>query len=150
MTPRRTAAGNFRKEWFIPVNDQGILVGKGKDAVRLRLDYANRHGLVAGATGTGKTVTLQSLAEGFSKAGVPVFAQDVKGDLSGVSQPGGGNPKVEERFGLLGLDKSSMPALPSCSGISLGSRGIRYAPPSRNGAAPSLRLLGLNDTQRAS
>ena len=52
---------------------------------------ANRHGLVAGATGTGKTVTLQALAEGFSRAGVPVFAADVKGDLAGASQAGGGN-----------------------------------------------------------
>ena len=58
---------------------------------------ANRHGLIAGATGTGKTVTLQSLAEGFSALGVPVFMADVKGDLSGMSQAGGGNPKVDAR-----------------------------------------------------
>ena len=55
---------------------------------------ANRHGLVTGATGTGKTVTLQTLAEHFSSIGVPCFMSDVKGDLSGVSQPGGGNAKV--------------------------------------------------------
>ena len=64
---------------------------------------ANRHGLVAGATGTGKTVTLQVLAEAFSRAGVPVFAADIKGDLSGISQPGGGNAKVDERIAQLGL-----------------------------------------------
>lgn len=64
---------------------------------------ANRHGLVAGATGTGKTVTLQALAEGFSRIGVPVFAADVKGDLAGASQAGGGNPKVDERLAMLGL-----------------------------------------------
>jgi uncharacterized protein len=64
---------------------------------------ANRHGLIAGATGTGKTVTLQTLAEGFSKAGVPVFMADVKGDLSGMSQSAGENKKVQERIALLGL-----------------------------------------------
>ncbi len=58
---------------------------------------ANRHGLIAGATGTGKTVTLQTLAEGFSKLGVPVFMADVKGDLAGMSQAGGGNAKIDAR-----------------------------------------------------
>ena len=58
---------------------------------------ANRHGLITGATGTGKTVTLQTLAEHFSSIGVPCFMSDVKGDLSGVSQAGGGNAKVAER-----------------------------------------------------
>jgi len=65
---------------------------------------ANRHGLITGATGTGKTVTLQTLAEGFSRMGVPVFLSDIKGDLSGISKPGGGNAKVEERIKLLQLD----------------------------------------------
>lgn len=65
---------------------------------------ANRHGLIAGATGTGKTVTLQTLAEGFSRLGVPVFLSDIKGDLSGVSKPGGDNAKVNERIQLLGLE----------------------------------------------
>ena len=64
----------------------------------LRLDYANRHGLVAGATGTGKTVTLQILAEGFSAAGVPVFLSDVKGDLSGLAAPGREDVKLHEAF----------------------------------------------------
>ena len=67
-----------------------ILIGKGQRDEFLLPRMANRHGLVAGATGTGKTVTLQTLAEGFSRIGVPVFAADVKGDLSGVSQAGGG------------------------------------------------------------
>src|SRR3954470_23880186 len=66
-----------------------IFVGKGGgEAQALLLKYANRHGLIAGATGTGKTVSLQVLAEGFSKAGVPVFLADVKGDLAGISQAG--------------------------------------------------------------
>ena len=65
---------------------------------------ANRHGLITGATGTGKTVTLQTLAEHFSSIGVPCFMSDVKGDLSGVSQPGGGNAKVAERVEMLKLE----------------------------------------------
>jgi len=64
---------------------------------------ANRHGLITGATGTGKTVTLQSLAEQFSAIGVPCFMSDVKGDLAGISQPGGDNKKVTERLELLGI-----------------------------------------------
>ena len=64
----------------------------------LNLKYANRHGLVAGATGTGKTVTLQILAEGFAQAGVPVFLSDVKGDLSGLAHPGSEGFKLHEAF----------------------------------------------------
>ena len=59
---------------------------------------ANRHGLITGATGTGKTVTLQSLAESFSQIGVPVFLSDIKGDLSGLAKPGGGNEKIQKRM----------------------------------------------------
>src|SRR5581483_9404516 len=65
-----------------------IFIGKGEQSAWLTLALANRHGLVTGATGTGKTVTLQVMAEGFSRAGVPVFAADIKGDLSGVAAPG--------------------------------------------------------------
>ncbi len=67
---------------------QEIFVGAGETPQSLALKFSNRHGLIAGATGTGKTVTLQILAEGFSNAGVPVFLSDVKGDLSGLSQAG--------------------------------------------------------------
>ena len=74
-----------------------LLVGKGEVPQYLHLPLTNRHGLVAGATGTGKTITLQVLAEGLSRAGVPVFCADVKGDLAGVSQPGESNPKIEDR-----------------------------------------------------
>ena len=69
-------------------DDTAIFVGASDADQFLLLKYANRHGLIAGATGTGKTVTLQTIAEGFSAYGVPVFMADVKGDLSGVSQPG--------------------------------------------------------------
>jgi DNA helicase HerA-like ATPase len=82
--------------------ENGVFVGGGGEGYGvkqwLRLDYANRHGLVAGATGTGKTVTLQILAEGFSAQGVPVFMADVKGDLSGLSKPGSADFKLHQPF----------------------------------------------------
>ena len=88
------------------VPEGSIYLGSGTDsgiAQGLKLKYANRHGLVAGATGTGKTVTVQIMAEAFSKAGVPVFVADVKGDVSGLSQAGSPHPKLEERADILGL-----------------------------------------------
>lgn len=90
-----------------------IYVGRGASDRNLLLKYANRHGLITGATGTGKTITLQGLAEGFSRAGVPVFLADVKGDLAGISQPGGGNTKVEERAKEIhyALDFEGFPAM---------------------------------------
>ncbi|WP_208348427.1 helicase HerA-like domain-containing protein [Pseudaestuariivita rosea] len=79
-----------------------IFVGGGgenyADHQTLKLGYANRHGLIAGATGTGKTVTLQILAEGFSNAGVPVFMADIKGDLSGLAKPGSADFKLHDAF----------------------------------------------------
>ena len=94
-----------------------ILIG-GCDAGEVFLDprYANRHGLIAGATGTGKTVTLQCLAEGFSDIGVPVFMADVKGDISGISQAGKPHPKVDERVKSIGIENYSQRAYPSPSG----------------------------------
>jgi uncharacterized protein len=77
----------------------------------LNLRMANRHGLIAGATGTGKTVTLQIMAEAFSRAGVPVFAADVKGDLSGIARPGTASPRISERSQTLGLPE---PAFRGC------------------------------------
>ncbi|WP_457671899.1 helicase HerA-like domain-containing protein, partial [Thiolapillus sp.] len=73
-----------------------LIGGNGRKQVRFRADKANRHGMIAGATGTGKTVTLQILAEGFSDIGVPVFMADVKGDLSGMAKPGKPHPKIDE------------------------------------------------------
>src|SRR3954470_16896007 len=81
-----------------------ILVAQAKGPIYLLPKLANRHGLIAGATGTGKTVTLQTLAENFSARGVPVFMADVKGDLAGLSQPGGNNPKIVERAKELGIN----------------------------------------------
>jgi len=77
--------------------NEPIHIAQSKEAIYLLPKMANRHGLIAGATGTGKTVTLQTLAENFSARGVPVFMADVKGDLAGLSQPGANNPKVVAR-----------------------------------------------------
>ena len=76
--------------------DGKIFVGKSAKPEYLTLHYGNRHGLVTGATGTGKTVTLQVLAEGFSRAGVPVFAADIKGDLSGIAAVGRREGRVRQ------------------------------------------------------
>ena len=82
-----------------------ILVAKRDTAEYFLLpQMANRHGVITGATGTGKTVTLQKLAEGFSNRGVPVFMADIKGDLTGISQPGGTHPKSVERLKSLGIE----------------------------------------------
>jgi hypothetical protein len=79
-----------------------IFVAKSDHELHVLPEMANRHGLIAGATGTGKTVTLQVLAEGFSRIGVPVFMADVKGDLAGISQPGADDPKITKRAKELG------------------------------------------------
>ena len=84
--------------------DQGIFIGKGEQSVWLTLGLANRHGLVTGATGTGKTVSLQVMAEGFSRAGVPVFVADIKGDLSGISEPGEARDFILDRAKTMGLE----------------------------------------------
>ena len=81
-----------------------LLIAKNADKeLALLPSLANRHGLVTGATGTGKTVTLQALAQRFSAIGVPVFMADVKGDLSGLAKPGGGNAKVAQRLKEMNL-----------------------------------------------
>src|SRR5664280_689406 len=80
-----------------------IFIGKGDQPAWLPLALANRHGLVTGATGTGKTVSLQVMAEGFARAGVPVFAADIKGDLSGISEAGEAKDLIVKRAGDMGL-----------------------------------------------
>src|SRR5512136_1050958 len=87
-------------------------IAKGKNDIVILPKMANRHGLIAGATGTGKTVSLRVLAEQFSKIGVPIFMADVKGDLSGLPFPGGENPKVTERVSKLGLKDFSFEDYP--------------------------------------
>ena len=83
--------------------DDKIFIGKGEQPAWLTLALANRHGLVTGATGTGKTVSLQVMAEGFARAGVPVFAADIKGDLSGISEIGEAKDFIVKRAGDMGL-----------------------------------------------
>lgn len=125
-----------------------ILTAKSTKDLLLLPGMANRHGLIAGATGTGKTVTLQRLAEGFSRLGVPVFMADVKGDLSGISQVGNANPKVAERVKLLNLTNFVLTACPVTFWDVFGEQGhpVR-ATVSEMGPLLLSRLLGLNDTQ---
>lgn len=127
-----------------------LLIGKGEHHLWLRPDKANRHGLIAGATGTGKTVTLQLLAEQFSRIGVPVFMADVKGDLAGISQPGGENTKVAERVRALDLEAFGFRY--DKNPVSFWDIGGTLGHPARTTVSemgPMLlaRLLGLNDTQ---
>ncbi len=116
--------------------------------VGLQLKRANRHGLIAGATGTGKTVTLQTLAESFSNQGVPVFLADVKGDISGISQAGKSHPKVNERLQALGLPEDTWAGVPTIMWDVFGKQGhpIR-ATISDMGPLLLSRLLELNETQ---
>ena len=87
----------------MPDTAEPVPIAKGVKTVYMLPGMANRHGLIAGATGTGKTTTLRVLAEDFSRMGVPVFMADIKGDLSGMVKPGGDNPKIVERAAELGL-----------------------------------------------
>ena len=133
------------------VPEGSIYLGSGTDsgaAQGLKLKYANRHGLVAGATGTGKTVTVQIMAEAFSKAGVPVFVADVKGDVSGLSQAGGAHPKLEERADILGLDDYAYSGSPCAFWDLFGLMGhpVR-ATVTDMGPLLLARMLDLNATQ---
>lgn len=125
-----------------------ILVAK-KDANEFFLlpQMSNRHGVITGATGTGKTVTLQRLAEGFSQRGVPVFMADIKGDLTGVTQIGGGNPKIDARNTQLGITPV-FEQFPATVWDVFGKQGHPLrATVSEMGPLLISRLLQLNDTQ---
>ena len=128
---------------------QPLLIAK-HDTTEIHLlpAMANRHGLITGATGTGKTVTLQTLAEQFSAIGVPCFMSDVKGDLSGISQTGGGNAKVAERIEKLGLTEHQYQAFPTTFWDVFGENGhpVR-ATISDMGPLLLARMLELNETQ---
>jgi len=127
-----------------------ILIGKGAASVSILPAMANRHGLVAGATGTGKTVTLQRLAEQFSRIGVPVFVADIKGDLAGIGQAGGGNDRVVERVREMGLEADGFEYAPCPVTFwdILGEQGhpVRTTI-SEMGPLLLSRLLKLNDVQ---
>ena len=125
-----------------------ILIGKGEQQVHLLGKYGNRHGLVAGATGTGKTVTLMVLAEGFSRMGVPVFMADVKGDVAGLAMAGTSNEKIEQRVTQIGIDGYTNEANPVVFWDVFGKSGhpVRTT---ISEIGPSLlsRMLELNDVQ---
>ncbi len=127
--------------------DAGVLIGFSDHPEQLLLNRSNRHGLVAGATGTGKTVTLQILAQGFSDAGVPVFAADVKGDLSGISAIGTPNEKMLARAAAMNLEIKPA-AAPTVFWDLFGEAGhpIR-ATVSEMGPLLISRMLELNDVQ---
>jgi DNA double-strand break repair helicase HerA and related ATPase len=124
-----------------------IFVAKSGKALNLLPNMSNRHGLIAGATGTGKTVTLQVLAEGFSRIGVPVFMSDVKGDLAGITQPGEANPKISKRAKDVGA-KFEAHGCPAILWDVWGEQGhpVRSTI-SEMGPLLLGRMLNLNDTQ---
>jgi DNA helicase HerA-like ATPase len=125
-----------------------VIAKSGEHELALLPQMANRHGLVTGATGTGKTVTLQTLAEHFSEIGVPCFMSDVKGDLSGISQPGGGNAKVAERVSLLKLEGFAHQGYPVTLWDPFGEAGHPvHATVSDMGPLLLGRMLDLNETQ---
>jgi DNA helicase HerA-like ATPase len=126
-----------------------ILLG-GADGRQILLDagMANRHGLITGATGTGKTITLQVLAESFSRLGVPVFAADIKGDLSGVARAGAEHPKITERIESIAIAEHAFEGCPTLFWDVLGEKGhpVRTTI-SEMGPVLLSNLLGLNETQ---
>ncbi|MEA3246951.1 MAG: helicase HerA-like domain-containing protein, partial [Gemmatimonadota bacterium] len=127
-----------------------IVVARSGDADLVLLPaFANRHGLVTGATGTGKTVTMQVLAESFSRIGVPSFVADVKGDLSGIAQPGSASPKMRERLAMLKLDEPQWEGCPVTLWDVFGAQGhpVR-ATISDMGPLLLGRLLNLGDVQQ--
>src|SRR5450432_4839325 len=129
------------------MNDPILIAQADEEPLYLLPAMANRHGLIAGATGTGKTVTLQTLAQGFSKLGVPVFTADVKGDLAGISKKGEPGSKVQDRIQLLKREDVYNPAAcPTVFWDLYGERGhpIRTTI-SELGPLILGRLLDLND-----
>jgi len=135
------------------IQDEGILIAQrthGKDSIQcfLRPDKANRHGLITGATGTGKTITLQTLAEGFSNLGVPVFLADIKGDLTGLSQQGSPSEKMAKTIKERELPAPAFSAFPTTLWDVFGEQGhpVR-ATVSDLGPLLLSRMLNLNETQ---
>lgn len=125
-----------------------LLIGKGDHPTELLSKMSNRHGLIAGATGTGKTVTLKVMAENFSSIGVPVFLADVKGDLASISESGVMSSKLQERIESLELNDFTFQGYPTRLWDVFGKTGhpVRTTV-SEMGPLLLSRLLGLNDTQ---
>jgi DNA helicase HerA-like ATPase len=130
------------------MSDDRILLGKGEHPVHLLAKYGNRHGLVAGATGTGKTVSLMVMAEGFSRLGVPVLLADVKGDVAGLAMPGVMSDKIKARAAQIGADGYTSEASPVIFWDVYGKAGhpVRTTV-SEMGPGLLARILELNDTQ---
>ena len=125
-----------------------ILLGKGEQPVYLQARYGNRHGLVAGATGTGKTVSLMVLAEGFSRLGVPVFIPDVKGDVAGLALPGAGGEKLQQRAAATGVEGYAPEANPVVFWDLYGTSGHPLRTTiSEIGPTLLARILDLSDAQ---
>ncbi len=125
-----------------------MLIARGATDIHILPDMMNRHGLIAGATGTGKTVTLRVLVEGLSRMGVPSFLADIKGDLSGIALAGGGNPKIEDRISKLGLQDFTYSGYPVVFRDLFGVNGhpVRTTV-SEMGPLLLSRILNLNETQ---
>lgn len=125
-----------------------LIIGQGKDKIILHSKMANRHGLIAGATGTGKTISLKVLAEQFSEQGIPVFLADVKGDLASLAEKGVENPKLLERINNLGLSPFEFKDYPVRLWDVFGELGhpLRTTV-SEMGPLLLTRILELNDTQ---
>jgi len=125
-----------------------ILIGKGERPVQLLAKQGNRHGLIAGATGTGKTISLMVLAEGFSRMGVPVFMADVKGDVAGLALAGITNEKIQQRVAQIGIEGYANEANPVLFWDVFGKAGHRVRT-TISEIGPSLlgRILEINDTQ---
>src|SRR4029079_19339484 len=126
-----------------------LSIAKSKDDIALLPALANRHGLITGATGTGKTVTLQVMAERFSAIGVPVFMADVKGDLAGLAAAGAASPKMEQRLAALKMKAPDWRGNPVVCWDAFGEAGhpVR-ATISDMGPLLLGRLFNLNDTQQ--
>jgi uncharacterized protein len=127
---------------------QELRIAKGATDLVILPSMANRHGMIAGATGTGKTVTLQALAEAFSSIGTPVFMADVKGDLSGISQAGGGNQKITDRLAQLGITDHAYHGFPVMFWDVFGKQGhpVRTTI-SEMGPLLLSRLMNLSEVQ---
>ena len=125
-----------------------LTIAKAKDEISLLARMANRHGLIAGATGTGKTVTLRVMAEAFSKIGVPVFMADVKGDLSGLAVPGVENTVIADRIKTLRLTDFAFAGYPTAFWDVFGEQGLPVRTTiSEMGPLLLSRILDLNETQ---
>ena len=132
-------------------HDRKIWIGtSGQEKVYIYPKMANRHGMIAGATGTGKTITLKVMAESFSSCGVPVFLADVKGDLAGMSNVGSMNSNVQKRIDAMGLDKEGyeFTSYPTTYWDVYAEKGLPLRTTiSEMGPLLLGRIMDLNDTQ---